>query len=112
MHSFIYLLYFEDEENELDQHLANFRKTPSIVQSRDPKQKYGFNISYAKKALDIAVQTDKVNEFINQMEYFIENENAIFMHIGDLLRVRHKSRQPNRYKSCGEPQKKKMKSLK
>ena len=25
------------------------------------------------------------------------------MDIGDPLRVRHKGRQPNRYKSCGEP---------
>ncbi|PKY42847.1 hypothetical protein RhiirA4_507429 [Rhizophagus irregularis] len=53
---------YQIEENELDemgpglsfQHLANFRKTPNIVQSRGPKQKYGFGMSYAKKALDIA----------------------------------------------------------
>jgi hypothetical protein len=119
---------YQIEENELDemgprlsfQHLANFRKTPNIVQSRGPKQKYGFGMSYAKKALDIAVRTDKVNEFVNQMEYFIENvkvdlseqqENAISMHIGDPLRVRHKGRQPNRYKSCGEPQKKKVRRI-
>ncbi|RGB24437.1 hypothetical protein C1646_773119 [Rhizophagus diaphanus] len=95
------------KENELDemdpglsfQHLANFRKTSNIVQSRGLKQKYRFDMSYAKKALDIAVQADKVNEFINQMEYFIENvkvdlseqqKNAISMHISDLLRIRHK----------------------
>ncbi|EXX56201.1 hypothetical protein RirG_218340 [Rhizophagus irregularis DAOM 197198w] len=33
------------------------------------------------------------------------------MHIGNLLRVRHKGRQPNRYKSCGEPQKKKVRRI-
>ncbi|PKK55352.1 hypothetical protein RhiirC2_722471 [Rhizophagus irregularis] len=73
-------------------------------------------MGYAKKALDLAIRTDKVDEFVNQIEYFIESvkselsdqqENGISMHIGDLLRVRHKGRQPNRYKSCGEPQKKK-----
>ena len=31
------------------------------------------------------------------------------MHISDLLWVQHKGRQPNKYKSCGEPQKKKAK---
>ena len=33
------------------------------------------------------------------------------MLIGDPLRVTHKGRQPNRYKSCGEPQKKKPKRI-
>jgi hypothetical protein len=33
------------------------------------------------------------------------------MHIGDPLHVRHKGRQPNRYKSCCEPQKKKAKHI-
>ena len=33
------------------------------------------------------------------------------MQIGDPLRVRHKGRQPNRYKSCGEPQKKKVRCI-
>jgi hypothetical protein len=54
------------------------------------------------------------------MEYFIESikvdlseqqENTISMHIGDPLRVKHKGRQPNRYKSCGEPQKKKARRI-
>ncbi|RIA89259.1 hypothetical protein C1645_738757 [Glomus cerebriforme] len=81
-----------------------------------PKQKYGFGIGYAKKTLDLAIWTNKVDEFVNQIEYFIESikaelsdqqENVISMHISDLLWVRHKGQQPNRYKSCGEPQKKK-----
>ena len=74
-------------------------------------------MGHAKKALDLAIRVDKVNEFVNQLEYFIESikaelsdqqENNISMHIGDPLKVRHKGRQPNRYKSCGEPQKKKV----
>lgn len=102
------------------QHLTNIRKTPNIVQPQGPKQKYGFGMGYAKKALDLAIQADKVDEFVNQVEYFIESvkaelsnqqENGIFMHIGDPLRVRHKGRQPNRYKSCGEPQKKKVRRI-
>ncbi|EXX61621.1 hypothetical protein GLOIN_2v1487031 [Rhizophagus irregularis DAOM 181602=DAOM 197198] len=35
----------------------------------------------------------------------------VSMHIGDPLRVTHKGRQPNRYRSCGEPQKKKVKHI-
>ena len=72
------------EENELEivrpqlsfQHLANFRQTPNIVQPHGPKQKYGFGMGYAKKALDLAIQADKVDEFVNQLEYFIENVKA------------------------------------
>jgi len=46
----------------------------------------------AKKALDLAIQTDKVDEFVNQIEYFIESvkaelsdqqENRISMHISE-----------------------------
>ena len=33
------------------------------------------------------------------------------MHIGDPLYVKHKSWQPNRYKSCGKPQKKKVRQI-
>jgi hypothetical protein len=77
------------------QHLANFRQTPNVVRSQGPKQKYGFGMGYAKKALDLAIRADKVNEFVNQLEYFIENvkgelsvqENKIPMQISDPLRV-------------------------
>jgi len=102
------------------QHLVNFRQTPNVVQLQGPKQKYGYGMGYAKKALDLAVRTDKVDEFVDQVKYFIDNtkvelseqqENIVFMHIGDLLRVKHKGRQPNRYKSCGEPQKKRVKQI-
>ncbi|GES82315.1 hypothetical protein GLOIN_2v1487031 [Rhizophagus clarus] len=64
------------------QHLMNFRQTSNVVQA---------------------------DEFVDQVKCFIENtkaklfkqqENVIFMHIGDLLKVQHKGRQPNRYKSC------------
>ena len=119
---------YQVEENELEiegpqlsfQHLANFRQTPNIVQPQGPKQKYGFGMGYAKKALDLAIRVDKVDEFVDQIEYFIKSvkaelsgqqENGISMQIGDPLRVRHKGRQPNRYKSCGEPQKKKVRRI-
>ncbi|CAB4437937.1 unnamed protein product [Rhizophagus irregularis] len=96
---------YQIEENELEkgprlsfQHLANFRQTPNIVQPRGPKQKYGFGMGYAKKALDLAIRADKVDEFVNQIEYFIESVKSELsdqqenMHIGDPLRVRHKDR--------------------
>ena len=81
-----------------------------------PKQKYGFGMGYAKKALDLAIRTDKVDEFVNQVKCFIEStkaelseqeENRVSMRIGDPLRVQHKGRQPNRYRSCDELQKRK-----
>ncbi|RIA88148.1 hypothetical protein C1645_826802 [Glomus cerebriforme] len=62
-----------------------------------PKQKYGFSMGYAKKALDLAIRADK--------------ENVISMYISDPLWVRHKGQQPNRYKSCDEPQKKKVRHV-
>ena len=117
----------ESELNELEQplpqlsfqHLKNFRHTSNVIQLQGPKQKYGFGMGYAKKALDLAIRADKVDEFVNQVRCFIENtkaelseqqENMSSM-IGDPLRVTHKGRQPNRYKSCGEPQKKKARNV-
>ena len=114
----------ESELNELEQplpqlsfqYLENFRQIPNVIQVQSPKQKYGFGMGYAKKALDLAIRTDKVDEFVNQVKCFIENakaelseqqENVVSMHIGDLLQVQHKGRQPNRYRSCGEPKKRK-----
>ncbi|CAG8759415.1 3145_t:CDS:1, partial [Racocetra fulgida] len=85
-----------------------------------PKQKYGFKIGYAKKALDYTIQADKVDEFVNYLERFIEDtkneldkrqdvmniENLIVI---DPIRVQHKGRQPNQYKSGGEvPSKRKV----
>jgi hypothetical protein len=119
----------ESELHELEQplpqlsfqHLTNFRWTSSnVVQLQGPKQKYGFGMGYAKKALDLAIRTNKVDELVNQVKCFIENtkaelskqqENMISMHIGDPLRIQHKGRQPNRYRSCGELQKKKTKHV-
>ncbi|GES75259.1 hypothetical protein GLOIN_2v1476734 [Rhizophagus clarus] len=91
-----------------------------LINRGGPKQKYGFGMGYAKKALDLAIRTDKVDEFVDQVKCFIENtkaelseqqENVISMHIDDSLKVQHKGRQPNRYKSCGEPQRKKSKHI-
>ncbi|GET50778.1 hypothetical protein GLOIN_2v1487031 [Rhizophagus irregularis DAOM 181602=DAOM 197198] len=64
---------------------------PDIMQLQGPKQKYGFGMGYAKKALDYAVHS-------------VEN-----MVIGDPLRIQHKGRQPNHYKSGGEVTKKSQK---
>jgi hypothetical protein len=68
------------EENELDeleleqplpqlsfQHLANFRQIPKVIQLQGLKQKYGFDMGYVKKAFDLAIRTDKVDEFVNQV---------------------------------------------
>ncbi|RIA81225.1 hypothetical protein C1645_837337 [Glomus cerebriforme] len=72
-------LIFQIEENELEgpqlsfQHLANFRQTLNVIQPQDLKQKYGFCMGYTKKILDLAIRADKVNEFVNQIKYFIKN---------------------------------------
>ncbi|UZO16831.1 uncharacterized protein OCT59_008201 [Rhizophagus irregularis] len=74
-------------------------------------------MGYAKKALDLAIRTDKVVEFVNQVKCFIENTKVELseyqknMHISDPLRVQHKGRQPNRYRLYGELQKKKAKHM-
>lgn len=67
-------------------------------------------MGYVKKALDLAIRTNKVDEFVNQEKVFIENTKAelselqenVVMHISDLLKIAHKGKQPNRYKSYGE----------
>ncbi|CAG8835486.1 18306_t:CDS:2, partial [Gigaspora margarita] len=53
-------------------HLIRFKQTPNIVQLHGPKQKYGFGMGYAKKALDLAIRTNKVNDLVNELERFIE----------------------------------------
>ncbi|CAB4481524.1 unnamed protein product [Rhizophagus irregularis] len=78
------------------QHLANFRQTPNIVQLQGPKQKYRF--------VKCFIENTKV-------ELFEHQENIVSMHIGNPLRVQHKGRQSNRYRSCGEPQKKKARHM-
>ena len=85
-----------------------------------PKQKFGFGMGYAKKALDYAIRANKLNEFVSQLESFIEkareelssNQENIDSIVRDPIQVKHKGRQPNRYKSRGElPQKKKIKAI-
>jgi hypothetical protein len=102
------------------QHLEKVRQMPNIRQLQGPKQKFGFGMGYAKKALDYAIRADKLNEFVGQLENFIErvkeelsnNEENIDSVIRDPIQVKHKGRQPNRYKSRGElPQKKKTKTI-
>lgn len=77
-------------------------------------------IDYAKKALDYTIQADKLNEFVGQLENFIKrvkeklsnNEENIDSIVRDLIQVKHKGRQPNRYKSRGKLlQKKKTKTI-
>ncbi len=55
------------------QYLANFRQTPNVVQLQGSKQKYGFGMGYAKKALDLTIRIDKIDKFVNQIECFIES---------------------------------------
>ncbi|RGB37862.1 hypothetical protein C1646_756394 [Rhizophagus diaphanus] len=38
----------------------------------DSKQKFRFGIGYAKKALDLAIQADKVDEFVNQIKSLLK----------------------------------------
>ncbi|CAG8625254.1 8270_t:CDS:2, partial [Racocetra fulgida] len=54
-------------------HLSDIRKLTHVEQKRSSKQKYGFGISYAKKALDYTIRADKVDEFINYLERFIKD---------------------------------------
>lgn len=89
------------------QHLERVRQTPNIKQLQGLKQKFGFSIGYAKKALDYAIWTDKLNELVSQLKNFIEaakeelsnNQENIDSIVGDPIQVKHKGRQPNRYKS-------------
>ncbi|CAB4444639.1 unnamed protein product [Rhizophagus irregularis] len=93
------------------QHLEKVRQMPNIKQLQGPKQKFGFGIGYAKKALDYyAIRADKLNELVSQLESFIEemkeelsiNQENIDSIVKDPIQVKHKRRQPNRYKSGGE----------
>ena len=61
------------------QYLANFRQTPNVIQLQGPKQKYGFGMGYAKKALDLAIRTDKVDEFVNQVKCFIKSTKQNYL---------------------------------
>ncbi|CAG8678800.1 6509_t:CDS:2 [Cetraspora pellucida] len=112
---------FVREESELPllklltfQHLVEFKQT-HIEQLQGPKQKYRFEMSYAKKALDLAIRANRVEEFVSHLKNFIEvtkndlfdtQDNTNFISIEDPLHVPHKGQQPNRYKSSGEPSKK------
>lgn len=118
---------YQIEKNETDfflsqssfQHLERVRQTPNIKQLQGPKQKFGFGMGYAKKALDYAIRTDKLNELVSQLENFIEeakeelsnNQENIDSIVGDPIQVKHKGRQPNRYKSGGELLQKKKKTI-
>ncbi|CAG8794250.1 4316_t:CDS:2, partial [Cetraspora pellucida] len=85
----------------------------ALLESHSPKQRYGFGIGYVKKILDLAIRANKVDDFVNKIECFIEktkrdmfdqNKNVNLTNVEDvsvrdLLRVQHKGRQPKRYKS-------------
>ncbi|CAG8843697.1 40117_t:CDS:1, partial [Gigaspora margarita] len=92
-----------------------FKQIHNVEQLQEPKQKYGFGMGYAKKALDLAMRANKVEEFVSHLKNFIEvtkndlfnrQNNASFISIKDPLYIPHKGRQPNRYKSGGEPSRK------
>ncbi|CAG8517035.1 7588_t:CDS:2 [Gigaspora rosea] len=72
-------------------------------------------MGYAKKAFDLAIQANKVEEFVSNLKNFIEvtksdllsiQDNASFISIKDPLHVPHRGRQPNRYKSSSKPSRK------
>ncbi|CAG8699479.1 10223_t:CDS:2, partial [Cetraspora pellucida] len=95
-------------------HISDVRKTEIIKHKQGPKQKYGFGMGYAKKALDYAIRANKVCELVSYLERFIEDtkgeldkqqddigsiENLV---VSDPICAQHKGRQPNRYKLEGE----------
>ncbi|CAG8787157.1 18455_t:CDS:1, partial [Gigaspora rosea] len=69
-------------------------------------------MSYAKKALGLAIRADRVEEFVSHLKNFIEVTKTDLLStqdstsIEDSLHVPHKELQPNRYKFGGEPSKK------
>ncbi|CAG8842017.1 43086_t:CDS:2, partial [Gigaspora margarita] len=77
-------------------------RTSYTEQKQNPKQKYDYGISHAKKALNYTICADTVNKLVDYLEKFIEKtkieldkqqnhvENVKNMDIG---------RQPKRYKS-------------
>ncbi|CAG8841491.1 27754_t:CDS:2, partial [Gigaspora margarita] len=76
-----------------------FKQTHNVKQLQGPKQKYGFRMGYAKKALDLAIRADKVEEFVSNLKNFIEvmksdlfstQDNASFINVEDPLYVPHK----------------------
>ncbi|CAG8817231.1 3448_t:CDS:2, partial [Gigaspora margarita] len=78
---------------------------PNIKQPQGPKQKYGLGMGYAKKALDLIIQINKVEEFVSHLKNFIEESKDNLFSIQNmlntyLLEIRYK------YKSSGEPSKK------
>src|SRR5688500_11747737 len=64
---------YQIENNEVEQsnlqplslqYLTKIRELPNITQLQNLKQKFGFGMSYAKKALNYAIRADKVDEFV------------------------------------------------
>ena len=98
--------HFARKESELPllqpltfQHLVGFNQTHNVEQPQGPKQKYGFGMGYAKKALDLAIRADRVEEFVSHLKDFIEDakndlfstqDNASSLSIGDPLHVPYK----------------------
>ncbi|CAG8761453.1 16333_t:CDS:2 [Cetraspora pellucida] len=81
------------------QHLEKFRQTSNIQQKQGSKQKFELGMGYAKKALDLAIWANKIKEFIDQIEKFIDEiKDKLFnkqhdtdhLFIGDSLYVSHK----------------------
>ncbi|CAG8452280.1 7968_t:CDS:2 [Cetraspora pellucida] len=94
---FLFSSLLENVPHDLVQEV--FRQMPNIKQPQEPKQKYELNMSYAKKALDLAIQINKVKEFVSYLKNFIEEakndllstqNDTEFILIGDLLHIPHK----------------------
>ena len=62
------------------------------MQLQGPKQKFGFGMSYAKKAFDYAIQADKVNELVSHLQSFIQKTKEELKKITIiLLEIQYKS---------------------
>ncbi|CAG8825944.1 17675_t:CDS:2, partial [Gigaspora margarita] len=80
-------------ENDYDQPQSLFSSLLETIPHNSVKE----IIDYTKKALDLAIQADKVEEFVS---------NASFISIEDPLHIPYKGRQPKKYKSGNEPSRK------
>ncbi|CAG8684071.1 7275_t:CDS:1, partial [Gigaspora rosea] len=69
-------------------------------------------MGYAKKALDLAIRADRVEEFVSYLKNFIEiTKTDLFStedstSVEDPLHILHKGRRPNRNNSGEEPSRK------
>ncbi|CAG8806453.1 16091_t:CDS:2 [Racocetra fulgida] len=90
---------------------------PNIEQPQEPKQKYRLGMGYTKKALDLAIQINKVEELVSCLKNFIKEakdnlfstqNNAEDILVGDLLHILHKVRRKAPANEDGEEMRQKI----